>query len=143
MRLQHLVKVALFCGVLVALPGQTVRAQLANSTKFVQLLLLNEQKQITAENKSIATIQSDIAKLDAASNSRQVKSLSATISRLNRQLLHMSAELSQLAIQTVNTARGLTPKNTALINAALANLSVVQSLSARIGLGFTPASPSQ
>jgi hypothetical protein len=143
MRLRLIVKFALFCGVLVALPGQTGYAQVSNSTRFVQLLLLNQQTQISTESKAIATLQTDIARLDAATSSRQIKSLSTTISRLNRQLLRMTSELGLLSTQTYNSARALTPHNPALVSAALSNLLTVQTLSAQVGLGISPATPIQ
>jgi hypothetical protein len=104
---------------------------------------MNEQTGISAQNKALATLQRDIAKLDSATSSRQIKSLTATISRLNRQLLRMAAQLSLLATQTYNTARGLSPQDPALVSSALSNLLTVQMLSAQVGLGLTPATPSQ
>jgi hypothetical protein len=143
MRLPHIVKFALFCGPLVTLAGQSVQAQTPNSTRFVQLLLLNQQMQINADSKALGTLQTDIARLEAATNPRQIRSLSATISRLNRKIVMMTAELILLSTQSYNTARGLTPHNPTLVSTALSNLLIVQSLSAQVGLGISPATPTQ
>src|SRR5262249_6253224 len=126
MRLPHLVKFVLVCGALVALPGPTVHAQAANSTRFVKVLLLDQQAGIQADNKALAMLQSDIAKLGSATSSRQIKSLSKTISRLNRKILIMTSQLNLLSIQTYNSARALTPKNSSLVAAALSSLMMVQ-----------------
>src|SRR5262249_5513005 len=134
---------ALFCGAVVALPARTVHAQTPNSTRFVQMLLLNQQTQINADSKALATRNRDIARLDAATNPRQIRSLSATISRLNRRLIVMTADLGLLSTQTYNTARALSPQNPSLVGAAFSKLLIVQSLSVQVGLGISPATPMQ
>jgi hypothetical protein len=134
---------AVFCGFLGALSGQPVHAQTPNSTRFVQLLLFNQTAQIQADTKAVGARDSTIAKLDAATSSRQIKQLGKMLSRLNHQILGRTAELQLLSIQTYNTAAKLSPSNSSLRSAALANLVTVQQLSAQVGLGFTPATPTQ
>ena len=66
-----------------------------------------------------------------------------SLTRLNDQILNMTAKLVLLSTQTYNTAVSLTPSNSALISQAYANLVAVQNISLQTGLGIAPATPSQ
>ena len=143
MRTCHILGIAIFCGAMGTLEGQSVQAQTPNSARFVKLLLLNQSTQIKADTKAMATRNKDIAKLDAATNPRQIKQLAKMVSRLNNQILLLTTKLQILSLQVYASAVNLTPSNPALVSSALSNLVLVQTLSLTEGLGVSPATPSQ
>lgn len=142
MRLRHILGAAIFCGAVGTLGGQTVQAQAPSSARFVKLLLIKQQTQIKADTKALNTRDKDIAKLDVATNPRQIRQLSKSLSKLHNQILAMTTKLQALSVQVFTNARNV-PSNPTLEHKALANLLVVQTLSVRAGLGIAPATPTQ
>src|SRR4051794_10850039 len=143
MRSRQFLGVTIVCGALGTLGGQTVKAQAPNSERFVRLLLMDETTLIQKDSKALSTRNADIAKLNSTSNSRQIKQLSKTLSKLNQQILSLTTRLQVFSTQVYNTARNLKPTNQALVSNALANLLAVQQLSVQANLGIAPASPMQ
>ncbi len=105
---------------------------------------MNEATRIAADNKAISLQQREIAKLDAATSARVRPDRSASRStRTNDQIVDMTAKLVLLSTQAYNTAVNLSPSNSGLVSQALFNLLTVQNISAQVGLGIAPATPSQ
>jgi hypothetical protein len=143
MRSRHFLGVTIICGALGTLGGQTVKAQAPSSERFVRLLLMNESALIQKDTKALTTRNADIAKLNSATNSRQIRQLGKTLSRLNQQILSLTTRLQVFSTQVYNTAHNLTPSNPSLVSSALANLLIVQQLSIQANLGINPATPMQ
>jgi hypothetical protein len=143
MRPRHLLGVAVFWGVVGTLGGPTAQAQAAtpNSPRAVALFLQLLEKGIKSDTKALNTRDSDIAKLDAATNARRIKQLSNTLAKLHRQILRMTTMLISEATQAFNSANNLSPPNPPLKSRAFGDLLLVQQLSLRTGLGIQPATP--
>jgi hypothetical protein len=133
----------ILCGAIGILGGQTARAQAPSSERFVQLLLLNESKLITADSKALSSRNTNIAKLNSATSSGQIKKLNKMLTRINSQILSLTTRLQVSSVQAYDTAFRLTPANPALVSTALANLLTVQQLSVQANLGLNPATPMQ
>jgi len=142
MRSRQILGIAIFCGALSTLGGQTVQAQTPNSARFVSLLLINETALINADTKAIARQDSLIAKLDSATSTGQAKSIGRSLSRLNARIVAMTAKLILHSTQAYTTAVNLKPSNPGLVSQALAALKTVQQIAARVGLGLAPVSAS-
>ena len=143
MRSRQILGFAIFCGAMGTLGGQTVQAQAPSSQRFVQLLLMNQSTQISADMKAVNKRNMEIAQLEAATSSRQISKLAKSLTKLNREILAMTANLQLLSIQTVTLADALAPSNPGLVSTAVANLLTVQTISVQAGLGVSPATPSQ
>ena len=115
-------------------------AQTPNSQKFVQLLLMNELTDIQADQKALNTLNNDILKLDSATSARKIKQLNKTLTKLNHEIVDMTTRLQVTSIQALNTARGLTPSNPALVSAAVLGLQNVESLVSQAGIPAATAS---
>ena len=140
MPLRHILGIAVFCGAVSTLGGRTVQAQAPSSARFVKLILMKQEVGIKADTKALNTRDKDIAKLNAATNGRQIKQLSKALSTLHRQILSGTTRLQVLSGQVYTDALNV-PSNPELASKALANLLLVQTLSVRAGLGINPATP--
>jgi hypothetical protein len=138
---RHLLRVAIFCGAVGIVGGQPAHAQTPSSTRFVKLLLMNQMKLISADTKALNTRNAGIVKLNNATNQRQINQLNKMLTRLNTQIVRMTAELTLFSTQNYNYAVELSPPDSALVSQALAALRIVQALSVQAGLGIAPATP--
>ena len=136
---RQLLRVAVFCGAIGIVGGPAAHAQTPSSTRFVQLLLLNESKLIQKDTKALNTRDAAIVKLNSASSQRQINKLNKLLTRLNNQALALTLQLTVLSTQSLNYARQLVPPNSSLVGQALGTVATVQMLSARAGL--IPATP--
>jgi hypothetical protein len=143
MRSRNLWAVALIFGAASTIAGQTAHAQAPSSERFVMLLLTKESREINSVTKALNTRDNDIAKLNAATNPRQIRKLENMLSRLHGQILSMTTRLITLSGQVYTNAISLIPSNPTLVSKALSNLVVVQHLSLRDGLGIQPATPTK
>jgi hypothetical protein len=143
MRLRHIWGIAVFCGAVGTLGGQTAQAQAPSSVRFVSLLLSKEAKLIKSDTKALNTRDKDILKLNAATRQSQINQLNKALTKLHSQVLSMTTKLQLLALQVVTDAKHLSPANSpanqALVNRALASVIAVQRLSLRACLGLNPA----
>jgi hypothetical protein len=138
MQLRHVLRVALCCGAMGALGGQTVQAQPTDPTPFVQLLLMRETNQI---NKEVA----DIAKQDSLSsvlNSTGSLRLVRTIDNLQNRINNRTSLLFYLQNQLTKTLRGIRGPNPFTAQAA-ANAAIIRALAARPVYGIPAATTSQ
>jgi hypothetical protein len=104
---------------------------------------MNEAKLIQADLKAFSSRDAAIAKLDGATNQRQIKQLSKMATRFNNQVVSMTAALTLFSAQAYDYAVNLSPPNSGLVSQSLAALLTVQSLSVAAGLGVAPATPIQ
>jgi hypothetical protein len=143
MPLRRLLRVAIFCGALGLVGGQATHAQTPSSVRFVNLLLANEARSIQATMKAFNTRNATILKLNNATSQRQINQLNKTLTRLNTQVVRMTAELTLFSKQAYTYATELSPPNSSLVSEALGSLLTVQALSVEAGLGVAPATPTQ
>jgi hypothetical protein len=139
MPVRHLLRVALFCGALGIVGGQTAHAQnlTPSSVRFVSLLLANETKLIQNTFNAFNTRNANILKLNSATSQRQINQLNKILTRLNTQVLTLTTQLSVLSPQAYNYAKQLSPANPALVSQTLAALLTVQAL--QVEAGIVPA----
>jgi hypothetical protein len=143
MQVRHILGMAVFCGAVGAVGGQTVQAQQV-STKFVQLLLSRESKGISTDKALIKTQDRDVRlETSFSGNSRKLVQLLKMILSLQSKIDKTTSKLKGLDLQTRSAVAALTPPNANLTQRAFANGAIIAMLAARPPFGIPPATSSQ
>jgi hypothetical protein len=149
MHVRHILGIAIFCGAVGALGGQSVHAQPSNANSFVRFLLLRESRQILADERAIATQDhgNRLLKLLATispTTARQARQLQRDIAAIQRNVVILQARIDNTTSLLLSLRDQLgTGQPSPFNQLAAQNAAIINSLASRGPFGIPPASISQ
>jgi hypothetical protein len=148
MRVRHIAALAIFCGALGALEGQTAQAAPLNPANFARLLLSRESKQIFTERVTIATQNREVRSLNLLETKPTTPRLAKQIAALEKMILALQAKINKqtsrldsLNTQATQVIAGIANPGK-LVNILASNTSIVAEFKARPPFGIPPVSAS-
>ncbi len=154
MQVRHILRVAIFCGALGALGGQSVHAQPVNQIAFVRTLLLQESRQIFTDNVAISRQNHGIRLLNLLSTitpttSKQAHQLLSDVRSIQRSVVQLQVRINNTTNFLLSLESQLSaalvgfPTPNPYSEQAAHNAAIINALATRGPFGVPPASISQ